>query len=495
MSSTKAAMSTRKNEKIKSEGFFNRHCSLLHCFNDIDNINEIKLIRKKLLSWFNANKRELPWRTIASRSTDIEDDVRGYSVWVSEIMLQQTQVATVVGYYNKWMKKWPTIAQLSKAELEDVHKVWSGLGYYSRATRLLEGARKIQETSQHFPQTARELQQILPGVGRYTASAIASIAYNERVGLVDGNVARVLSRLCRIGAAVESKIVTEALWHNANALVDDETPGDFNQAVMELGATVCTPKNPNCSSCPLSDHCLAFEEVKQLQEENKNKLMSIKSENWTSDIEDCISDCKLCLPKDEKYVEENGVTNYPRKGKKTSQREESSLVYILQCKTSQKYCLVQRPETGLLANLLEFPSVNLTNWSNDSKMTKSLAIQKLKEYFGLTTSTAQIESLGNVGHIFSHIRQTYIVYKIIMVESEYENINIEANKYQKIEWLSEKELKNSPISTAMKKVLKLDNATNSEAVQKSKIQVKRGHDGAIKNQKGIKSFFSVKSKT
>ena len=97
MSSTKAAMSTRKNEKIKSEGFFNRHCSLLHCFNDIDNINEIKLIRKKLLIWFNANKRELPWRTIASRSTDIEDDVRGYSVWVSEIMLQQTQVATVVG--------------------------------------------------------------------------------------------------------------------------------------------------------------------------------------------------------------------------------------------------------------------------------------------------------------------------------------------------------------------------------------------------------------
>ena len=96
------------------------------------------------------------------------------------------------------------------------------------------------------------------------------------------------------------------------------------------------------------------------------------------------------MPKDEKYVEENGVNNYPRKGKKTSQREESSLVYILQCKTSQKYCLVQRPETGLLANLLEFPSVNLTNWSNDSKMTKSLAVQKLKEYFGLTTSTAQV---------------------------------------------------------------------------------------------------------
>ena len=96
------------------------------------------------------------------------------------------------------------------------------------------------------------------------------------------------------------------------------------------------------------------------------------------------------MPKDEKYVEENGVSNYPRKGKKTSQREESSLVYILQCKASHKYCLVQRPETGLLANLLEFPSVNLTNWSNDSKMTKSLAVQKLKEYFGLTTSTAQV---------------------------------------------------------------------------------------------------------
>lgn len=487
--STKTCAS--KSPKLLSEG----SCDLIHYFNKNDNDKDIVSIRQKLLKWYHTNKRSLPWRTIASRTTEIDDDVRGYSVWVSEIMLQQTQVSTVIEYYNNWMRKWPTIEKLSEATLEDVHKVWSGLGYYSRGQRLLEGAKKVHALDGHMPRTAKELQERLPGVGRYTAAAIASIAFNEKVGLVDGNVARVFTRLCRIGAEVESKVVSEVLWHNANTLVDDDNPGDFNQALMELGAIICTPKNPNCSTCPLSSHCLAFEEVKQQKEGNKNIFLNVKKETDLKDIEDCVTTCKLCLPKNEKYVLENGVTNYPRKGRKTSQREESTLVCILRCKSSNRYCLVQRPDTGLLANLLEFLSINLIDWSQDSKMTKALVSKYMEEYYNIKISAKQIQDLGSVFHVFSHIKQTYIVYKIEMLENEYENISIQKNKYQKMEWLTDKELKNSAISTAMKKVFKLETDKTCKPPIKKSPQVKRSFDGSVKNQTGIKQFFNAQSKS
>ena len=481
-----------KTPKLLVEG----SCNLLHYFNKCDNDEEIVSIREKLLKWYHANKRSLPWRTIASRTVEIDDDVRGYSVWVSEIMLQQTQVSTVIEYYNNWMRKWPTIAKLSEATLEDVHKVWSGLGYYSRGQRLLDGARKVQELNGHMPRTAKELQEKLPGVGRYTAAAIASIAFNEKVGLVDGNVARVFTRLCRVGAEVESKVVNEVLWHNANTLVDDNTPGDFNQALMELGAIICTPKNPSCSTCPISVHCLAFQEAKQQKEGNKDRFLNVKKETDLKDIEDCTKPCKLCLPKNEKYVFENGVTNYPRKGRKTSQREESTLVCILRCKSSNRYCLVQRPDTGLLANLLEFLSINLTDVSNNATMTKSLVSKYMEEYYNLKISAKQIQDLGSVFHVFSHIKQTYIVYKIEMLEHECQNICLKKNsKYQKMEWLTDKELGKSAISTAMKKVFKLENDKNCKIPVKGSPRVKRGFDGSVKNQIGIKQFFNVQSKS
>jgi A/G-specific adenine glycosylase len=144
---------------------------------------------------------------------------------------------------------------------------------------------------------------------------------------------------------VESKVVNEVLWHNASILVDDGNPGDFNQALMELGATVCTPKNPNCSICPISSHCLAFNEVKQYKEGNRNKFLNVKKETDLNDIEECVTTCNLCLPENEKYLPENGVTNYPRKGKKISQREESTLVCILKCKSSNKFA--SNPVSGL----------------------------------------------------------------------------------------------------------------------------------------------------
>uniref|UniRef100_A0A4X2LJJ8 Adenine DNA glycosylase n=1 Tax=Vombatus ursinus TaxID=29139 RepID=A0A4X2LJJ8_VOMUR len=177
-------------------------------------------------------------------------------------MLQQTQVATVIGYYTRWMQKWPTLQDLAGASLEEVNQLWAGLGYYSRGRRLQEGARKVvEELGGHVPRTANMLQKLLPGVGRYTAGAIASIAFGQVTGVVDGNVTRVLCRVRAIGADPRSPSVTQHLWSLAQQLVDPARPGDFNQAAMELGATVCTPRGPLCPKCPVRGFCQAQKRV------------------------------------------------------------------------------------------------------------------------------------------------------------------------------------------------------------------------------------------
>uniref|UniRef100_A0A8B9VX94 Adenine DNA glycosylase n=1 Tax=Anas zonorhyncha TaxID=75864 RepID=A0A8B9VX94_9AVES len=225
----------------------------LHLFGDPA---EVEALRGRLLAWYDQSKRDLPWRALAVTEPDVNR--RAYAVWVSEIMLQQTQVATVIDYYNRWMQKWPTLQALAEASLEEVNELWAGLGYYSRGKRLQEAARKVvSELAGQMPRTAEELQKLLPGVGRYTAGAIASISYGQATGVVDGNVIRVLCRLRCIGADPSSPPVIDRLWAMANALVDRSRPGDFNQALMELGATVCTPKAPLCGECPVKQHCRA----------------------------------------------------------------------------------------------------------------------------------------------------------------------------------------------------------------------------------------------
>jgi len=223
-------------------------------------VDEVEYMRYRLLKHYKKHKRDLPWRNIAMLIEDGSE--KAYSVWVSEVMLQQTQVATVIEYYNKWMRKWPTVKALSKATLQEVNEMWSGLGYYSRGRRLLEGAQKLakQKGKKKFkmPETWRELMKELPGVGRYTASAIASIAYHQVTGVVDGNVMRVMSRLRIVGAETRFRHAQDLFWHLANSAVDHDEPGDFNQALMELGATICTPKTPKCSECPLRKICKAY---------------------------------------------------------------------------------------------------------------------------------------------------------------------------------------------------------------------------------------------
>jgi A/G-specific adenine glycosylase len=200
-----------------------------------------------LLSWYRAARRDLPWR----RTRD------PYAIWVSEIMLQQTRVATATPYWERWMARLPTVGALADAPLDDVLALWAGLGYYSRARNLHRGAvHVVREHGGELPRSAAALRAI-PGVGRYTAGAIASIAFDEATPLVDGNVARVLARVFAIEEDVKSTAGGKRLWALAGELVPVEAPGDFNQALMELGATVCTPRAPDCPSCPLAARCAA----------------------------------------------------------------------------------------------------------------------------------------------------------------------------------------------------------------------------------------------
>ena len=200
---------------------------------------ELKKLRRTLLRWYDGSKRDLPWRSNADP----------YGVWVSEIMLQQTRVAAVLDHYARFMKRFPTIQTLAAAREPSVLAVWSGLGYYHRARRMHQAAKMIVRARDgKFPRTAEEWRT-LPGIGRYTAAAIASIAFGEAVASVDGNVERVLGRV--FGSA-QSR---EAAWQQAETLLDRYRPGDFNQAMMELGATVCTPRTPRCPLCPLNAWC------------------------------------------------------------------------------------------------------------------------------------------------------------------------------------------------------------------------------------------------
>lgn len=221
----------------------------------------IRSIVVPLLKWFAGNARDLPWR----RTRD------PYAIWVSEIMLQQTQVKTVIPYWQRWTKQLPDIASLAAADEDTVIKLWEGLGYYSRGRNLQKAAKRIyDELAGRFP---RDLAGMLalPGVGRYTAGAICSIAYNQPEPLVDGNVARVLTRLLGIEQSPKDKPVTDRLWSVADELVKhtvtlqkprQRNASDFNQAMMELGALVCTPRNPLCGDCPLKGRCTARKQNK-----------------------------------------------------------------------------------------------------------------------------------------------------------------------------------------------------------------------------------------
>ncbi len=298
-------------------------------------------VRGRLLEWWDAGHRELPWRrerqagetgaagSVAGETAEAAA-ARAYAVWVSEVMLQQTQVERVKEYYNRWMARWPTIASLAAANLDEVREVWQGLGYYRRARFLLEGAQSIvSERGGVTPTDAAGWREV-KGVGQYTAGAIASIAYDRAEPAVDGNVIRVLTRLRALGADPAEARASKLLWRLDAELVSGERPGDFNQAVMELGALVCTPLSPRCGQCPVSAHCAAH------------------------------------------AADPSSVTRYPHKQKKAPPRPVQLHVAVVQrpdpasaSSSAGRYLVVRRPEerpgggSALLAGLWEFPSVEM----------------------------------------------------------------------------------------------------------------------------------------
>ena len=209
---------------------------------------EFRAFRRRLLKWYDANARDLPWR----RTSD------PYRIWVSEIMLQQTTVAAVVPYYERFLAAFPTVADLAAAEEAEVLKLWEGLGYYSRGRNLRKAARVIRdEHGGRFPRSLEEVNA-LPGVGRYTAGAVVSFAYDRPAPIVEANTKRLFARLMGLDADLTAAEPQRRLWAFAEAILPKTKPGRVNQAVMELGSQVCRPKEPACDGCPVANHCGAL---------------------------------------------------------------------------------------------------------------------------------------------------------------------------------------------------------------------------------------------
>jgi len=334
-------------------------------------------IQTKLLRWFKKNGRDLPWRKTRDP----------YAIWISEIMLQQTQVETVIPYYNKFLKSFPTIHHLAKSDLSKVLKVWEGLGYYSRARNLHEASKIIANHSNgKIPDKLKDLLN-LPGIGRYTAGAILSIAYNKKAPILDGNVKRVLSRLFVVSG--NPKKTEEFLWPLSESLIPKGSPGAFNQALMDLGSMTCTPKNPNCLSCPLKNLCQGY--------------LSGKPES------------------------------YPLRSVKKKVPHIEAIAAVIQ--KHGKVLLRQRPPKGLLGGLWEFP-----NWPIDGKKDlKEYLRLKVKSDFGLKVKCK--ENLGPFKQTYSHFKLTLHVFKCDALEGR-----------GKGKWVSIKKLDRLPMSRIHRRI-------------------------------------------
>ena len=301
---------------------------------------------KNVLNWYNANKRDLPWRYKNNLPKD------PYKIWVSEIMLQQTTVATVIPYYEKFLKKWPNIKELSKSNINEVLDFWSGLGYYRRAKNLHLTSRIISDQFNGiFPLEKDEIIK-LPGIGEYTAAAIRAIAKDEKDTVVDANIERVIARIFYLKKPI--KLIKKEIKQNAEKLTPKFKNGDYIQALMDIGSIICTPKDPLCNDCPIE---------------------------------------KFCITK-----KKNEVNEIPKKIIKNDKPVREGIVYWIRNKNDQ-ILLKRREENGLLPGMLEFPSYN---WSknkingNDKKILSIKNTKKLNK---------------KVMHEFSHFKLILTVYE------------------------------------------------------------------------------------
>ncbi|HET7628750.1 MAG TPA: A/G-specific adenine glycosylase [Bacillales bacterium] len=305
---------------------------------------------QRLTSWFDQQQRPLPWR----------EDRDPYKIWVSEIMLQQTRVDTVIPYFRRFITRFPTIESLANADQEEVLKHWEGLGYYSRARNLHAGVREVHaKYGSRVPDQADEISAI-KGIGPYTAGAILSIAFGKPEPAVDGNVMRVLSRVLLVEDDIAKQKTRKYFEQVVKAIIPEDDPSAFNQGLMELGATVCTPKSPKCLLCPVRQHCQAFQENRQAE--------------------------------------------LPVKSKSKAPKVETIAVAAVQNENGE-WLIRRRPETGLLGGMWEFPAFKVDTALNK----KAQLAQKMCEMYELKVELH--DRLRNIQHVFSHLKWEMSVYR------------------------------------------------------------------------------------
>ncbi|GAB6085416.1 A/G-specific adenine glycosylase [Alkaliphilus crotonatoxidans] len=336
-----------------------------------------------LLLWFKENKRDVPWRKTKNP----------YFIWVSEIMLQQTRVETVIDYYQRFIEHFPTVQALAEATEEEVLKRWEGLGYYSRGRNLHRAAQKIvQEHGGKLPDQLGDLLK-LPGIGDYTAGAIMSIAFNQAIPAVDGNVLRVFSRLACIEGDILDKTTVQEIRQLAAEVMPKENCGDYSEALMELGALICIPQGPKCHQCPVQGHCEAYRAGKQ--------------------------------------------QDLPIRINKTKVKRLNKVVLWLEYE--DKVLVKKNPQEGLLAGLWVLPTLETSQVMNEAQ-----SLSGLEQYFpGITGVCHQ----GKTTHIFTHQRWEI---DIISAHSSAADISIEKEGYQ---WITKNKVRELPLPTLYRKII------------------------------------------
>jgi A/G-specific adenine glycosylase len=528
---TKRAATTAKKEEEDVQLFRDWVSHSDRSFHEFDPETAAK-IQKSLLSWYYDNRRKLPWRgdpppydgstagfkyhgdreeaisaaqqtpnittsfqptkkaktktEIKSEDAPISTDknpVSAYGVWVSEVMLQQTRVEAVIPYWIKWMQTFPTVHDLASATESQVNAHWAGLGFYRRARMLHQGAQLVvKEYNGELPQTVEELLKIT-GIGRYTASAIASIAFGVNVPVVDGNVCRVLSRLTGIANHIKAPVLKDKLgWDLATQLVRDSPhPGDVNQALMELGATYCAPSGTGIHpQDPLKDFYFSTRIAKgyyNLKRQGEDYAM-------LTVLETC--KCPICDPSgvktamdqlEERILVDMKVEDARREGHaifpldppKTKRREEHLAVGVISTLYKEElwWLLIRRPEKGLLAGQWEFPSVCIgtcQEGQTDPPSLKPLAQNKaLTEYlqmivqhgdqaWSVTDLSRMLVNPTPLEHIFSHVKHTMWL-ETASVDTSLSVKEWTTHEGRKVQWMRASEMKEVGITAEVKKIL------------------------------------------
>lgn len=332
----------------------------------------------QLLAWYAQNARQLPWRGLSDP----------YAIWVSEVMLQQTRVETVIPYYHRWMARFPDVKALAAASQGEVLALWEGLGYYSRARNLHRAARIVVE--EHGGKLPRDpaVLRALPGIGRYTAAALASIAFDQDEPTLDGNIRRVLARLFDVTEPHRSTRSEKRLWQLAGEHLPSGKAGDYNQALMELGASLCTPRNPDCPSCPLADQCLAYRRGVQAERPVKEPKAPTPHHTVTAAV-----------------IQRNG--------------------HVL---------IAQRPTEGLLGGMWEFPGGKL----QPGEDLASCLQREIREE--LDVEIAVGSSIGVYQHAYTHFRVTLHAFRCSLLNGEPQKL-----AHRALQWAAPQDLPAYPM--------------------------------------------------